>query len=303
MTGQQDGLLPLRLAAQAPATAEELSGEAAVLAAFRAGAARHRRRGLRVVPGAGLTAAAAVVALSMTGMTAAAYTSALPHEVQRTAHRIFHRIGVPAAREPHRAGARGGEATGWAGRPVVPAAGVVPVGTAVRVGLRWYDDRGPALVVVTLLTRTPGAAAWTAVGRAVLDRTGRASVTLPRVEHSLQLRWSLQEGSTTAVLGPVSELLARPTTATRLSRAGVVVRGAASLSLVTAPAQAGRLAVLERLVQGRWEVVADAPLDVRGRAVFRLDTRRSGSTTYRCVLPSGALFATATGSPVTLTVR
>src|SRR5690349_2854306 len=88
-------------AATAPATAEELSGEKAAVAAFTA----HRRRASRAArrqPARTRTAIVTVTTglalLSLTGTAVAARTGNLPQDAQQHAHRLFSALGVPAPR-------------------------------------------------------------------------------------------------------------------------------------------------------------------------------------------------------------
>jgi hypothetical protein len=81
-------------------TADELVTEDAALARFRSSARRPSRR----LPYARRAAlAAAAVAVTLVGSTAAAYAAVLPAPVQHVAHRFLDRIGVPGvhrARQP-----------------------------------------------------------------------------------------------------------------------------------------------------------------------------------------------------------
>ena len=95
------GLARLLDAARAPATAEELAGEEAVVAAYRA----HRRRAARTArrtrprTRAVLVPVTAGLALLILGTTAAAArTGNLPQPAQQHAHRLFSALGVPAPR-------------------------------------------------------------------------------------------------------------------------------------------------------------------------------------------------------------
>jgi hypothetical protein len=87
-------------AARAPATADELSGEKAAVAAFT----EHRRRAARAArhPARTRTAVATIAAglalLSATGTAVAARTGNLPQEAQQHAHRLFSALGIPAPR-------------------------------------------------------------------------------------------------------------------------------------------------------------------------------------------------------------
>lgn len=319
-----DDLSGLRRALTAPGTAEELSGEAAVLAAYRAARSRpgHRRAGLRVVSGLGMTAAASSLVLSMTAVTAAAYTANLPHEVQRAAHRLFHRIGVPAPErshhaaptdlaapdqpsEPAHAGTRRGPRT--SGQPaellrdgpvIQPARTLLRVGDPDRIGLTVgaaaSRDRQPARV--TLLVRTPGDLSWSAVARTSLDARGTATVTLSRVEHNLELRWSVARPLLQPVLSGIALVRAQPALALSPTRASAAPGSAVTLSVLTAPTQHGRVVTVQELVAGRWRDVGSAVVDRLGHAGIPLDTRQPGRHVYRGVLPADRLFAAVTAT-------
>ena len=95
------GLARLLDAARAPATAEELAGEKAAVAAYTA----HRRRAARTARRTGprtravLVPATTGLALLILGSTAAAArTGNLPEPAQQHAHRLFSALGVPAPR-------------------------------------------------------------------------------------------------------------------------------------------------------------------------------------------------------------
>jgi hypothetical protein len=101
-----DGDLPaldaILQAASAPATAEELKGEKAAVAAFtahRRSAARAARRPARTRT-AIVSFATGLALLALGGTAAAARTGNLPQEAQQHAHRLFSALGVPAPRTP-----------------------------------------------------------------------------------------------------------------------------------------------------------------------------------------------------------
>lgn len=87
---------PVVQALDAPATEQELMGEAQAVAAFREAnpAPVRRRSGAR----AAVSGTAAVFALALSGGVAAAYTNEFPTSVQQDLHDTFKSIGVPA---PH----------------------------------------------------------------------------------------------------------------------------------------------------------------------------------------------------------
>ncbi|GIJ52426.1 hypothetical protein Val02_93120 [Virgisporangium aliadipatigenens] len=100
-TDDPDGLAALLADARGPARPDELTGEAAALAAFRhahaahepaplaAGEPRHRRRLALALTGA-------AAALLLGGTAYAAGTGRLPDGLQRTAHDLLSGVGVPA---------------------------------------------------------------------------------------------------------------------------------------------------------------------------------------------------------------
>ncbi len=115
-------------AARAPATADELSGERAAVAAFTA----HRRRAARAARRHRARTRTAIVAVTTgvaflsAGTAVAARTGNLPEEAQRHAHRLFSALGVPAPRT-------GGSSPSTARAPLVAA-------------LSWCDSwQGPGL--------------------------------------------------------------------------------------------------------------------------------------------------------------
>jgi hypothetical protein len=319
-----DDLSGLRRALTAPGTPEELRAEAAVLAAYRGVTSRpgHGRTGLRLVSGLGMTAAASSLVLSMTAVTAAAYTANLPHAVQHAAHRLFHRIGVPApershhaapadlaapqeSAEPAHAGTR--QATSTSGLPaearrdgplIRPARTLLRVGDPDRIGLTLgaaaSRDRRPARV--TLLARTPGALSWSAVAQTSLDSRGTATVTLSRVEHNLELRWSVARPQLRPLLSSIALVRAQPSLALSPTRASAARGSTVTLSALTAPAQHGRVLTLQELAAGRWRDVGSAVVDHLGHASIPLDTRQPGRHVYRGLLPSDRLFAAVTAT-------
>ncbi len=121
------GLRHLLDAARAPATAQELRGEKAAVAAFAA----HRKRAARAarrnrmskVRTAVVPVAAALALLTFGGTALAARTGNLPQEAQQHAHRLFSALGVPAPR------------TGPVSPPTRPASTPSPAITA----LSWCD--------------------------------------------------------------------------------------------------------------------------------------------------------------------
>lgn len=127
VAGDHPGHAPLQKlldAARAPATADELSGEMAAVAAFSA----HRRRAARAarrparVRTAVVTIAAGLALLSLTGTAVAARTGNLPQGAQQHAHRLFSALGVPAPRT---------------GAPAKPAPSSAP--TPAITELTWCD--------------------------------------------------------------------------------------------------------------------------------------------------------------------
>jgi hypothetical protein len=161
---------------RAPATSEELEGEARALAAFRVAlcaaapapeppAARRRPRRRRVTVGA----MAAFASLSLASATsAAAATGALPNAAQRTAHAVLSAVGlhVPDAPARHRPVSR-------------PGIGAAATGDSTRTPGR--------VAAVTPPTRSPrllgGGGALTSVGSiAVHVPTGGATASAPTIQ-------------------------------------------------------------------------------------------------------------------------
>jgi hypothetical protein len=102
---QHRGLSDLLDAAKAPATAEELAGEQAAVAAFAAARERaappkgtDRVRVSRSARVAVVNAAAGLALLAIGGTAVAARTGNLPDGAQQHAHRLFSALGVPAPR-------------------------------------------------------------------------------------------------------------------------------------------------------------------------------------------------------------
>jgi hypothetical protein len=99
------GLAELLSAARAPASADELAGEEAAVAAF---AATHRRaaslerrsrvRMSRRATMAVVNSAAGLALIAVAGTAVAARTGNLPDGAQQHAHRLFSALGVPAPR-------------------------------------------------------------------------------------------------------------------------------------------------------------------------------------------------------------
>lgn len=87
----------LVVALQAPATAAELKGVDQAVALF---STRKPRSRLRLVTATGITSGAVIAVLATGVLAAAAGTAHLPDPVQRLAHRVLHRLGVP---KPHSA--------------------------------------------------------------------------------------------------------------------------------------------------------------------------------------------------------
>jgi hypothetical protein len=310
---------PLVRALAAPATAEELRGEEAAVLAYRAAMRRPRlrRRGLRVASGIGMTAAASSLLVPMTAVTAAAYSAALPHRVQRAAHQLFHRLGVPAPdREAHRqrralsglplgatAAVRPTDLTSRPGSAVLLVrvqATVVPVGHPEHVWLQLLGEL-PAGGRVTLEQRAPGSARWSRGQSFALTSTGQADVVLPPVAHALEVRGRLVQPGRASLVSATAVVRARPTvTVVRDDRAsGDSSRiGAACL---TDAGEAGRVMRLEELVAGHWHDVQQAVVTSGGRASFEPRTGdREGHVTLRCALAASALYDASGSFPFTL---
>ncbi|WGX98674.1 hypothetical protein [Nocardioides sp. L-11A] len=103
MNGEPDGLdefedSALVRALRAPGTPDELADEQRFVAAYRR-ARRSPAGGGRVIGRIGISGAALLAAVTLTGgVAAAAYTQRLPHSVQAIAHDAFGGVGVPPER-------------------------------------------------------------------------------------------------------------------------------------------------------------------------------------------------------------
>jgi len=128
---------PFVQALTSAATADELSGENAALAAFQSSTARRRRRVVRFL-GTGATSIA-LVGVVGGGVAAAAYTRSLPSPVQDFAHDVLGPIGIPAP-VPHKQhkGGTGDLATaaGPSAAPSPEVAGTAATATPVAAGHR-----------------------------------------------------------------------------------------------------------------------------------------------------------------------
>lgn len=113
---------PVVQALTGPGTPDELSGEAAALAAFRttSGSKPHRRFAARIGTGGAIVIAA--IALSG-GVAAAAYSNALPAPVQDFAHDVAGPLGIPAHLPSHHANVATGGVGGPTPRTSLPTAG------------------------------------------------------------------------------------------------------------------------------------------------------------------------------------
>lgn len=297
----------------APPTAQELVGQDEACQAFRAAQRHTIRRGLRVVSGTGMTVAASSIVLSMTVVTAAAYTAVLPHEMQHVAHRLLHRIGVPDPHEEHvaaRAVTVPPDHDTPTPKPVRAAsppppvllthlvAQLVVVGSDARVALITRNVATGATAI--LQTRSPDAREWTVTGRARVDAHHDAWTVIPRVPSSLELRWIVPD---MRAASPTVLLQARPQLAATPSSSTVSAGTTAVLNVLTSPDQRGRRVVLEKLIAGKWVELATVTLDGTGRASTPLETHHSEVDRLRFVLPGTSRYAPSASSVFTVTVR
>lgn len=287
------GTSELLRALTAAGSDRELQGEDAAVAAFRAavsgrGPRRHGR--LRLASGLGATLAASGLLLSATAVTAAAYTSTLPHAAQRTAHHLFHRLGVPGPPEPvTRGSAASSHPTGDPDDrsrasdhrvPRLPAArlelrvdaATAVVGQTVHASVRGSLHSG---VLVLLEARHPGELSWTVAGRQAA-RAGREVVlSTGPLAATVELRAVVEH---TGTVSAVVRVHVRP----RLSFDADPSRHA--LRVLTDAGERGRAVVLQELVGGSWEEVQQTAVDAHGAATFRLPPL-DGHELFRVVLP------------------
>lgn len=304
-------------------TARELRDEEAAVAAFRramAGPGSWRRGRLRLASGVGATAVASAFVLSATAVTAAAYTAALPHEAQRAAHHLLHRLGVPGPGESASHPAPAVAVQALPGRPVLQrgtaahrspgrersGAGrphlevrlsrlVVEVGQAVRVDVEEQGGLPPGGgAVVQVESRSPGTRAWSVLGRARVSADGVSALVLGRVEHALEVRAVLPVPDGAPLVSAPRELHVRPVLSLR---ADPSPSGPTGLTLQTDAAQRGRVVVLQEQVAGAWKDVLRAVVGADGSAAFRLPTGH-GQRLLRATLEGSPLFDPAVSGTV-----
>lgn len=303
----------------APPQEAELAGEQLARQAFRREFARQRarRRGIRVLSGTGATVAASSLVLSMTVVTAAAYTPVMPHGVRHAAHRLLHHIGLPAPDEDRTRVTQERPAATRPDRERSPAPQRPAPALRSHVVEPCVHEGGDARVLVvvsdlsgqvagggaaTLFAKTPGATRWVRAGRAAVDRHGTATLTLRHVPHDLLLRWVVSGlPGAQVVLSPVTTQHACPAIRVAPRPSTAPVGSQATLTVVSSSTQRGRPVTLQELLDGRWQSLRRAVLDGQGEATFLLGSPERRTLRLRCVLGRSALYAAASTKMITLT--
>ncbi|MDQ6522388.1 hypothetical protein RB608_02200 [Nocardioides sp. LHD-245] len=273
MSREPDGLdefeeSALVRALRAPGTLEELAGEERFVAAFRR-ARRSPVRGGRVIGRIGVSGAALLAAVTLTGgVAAAAYTQRLPHSVQAIAHDAFGGVGVPPERavatppEPRTARpAPEPSASEQAGARRSPSAARSP-----RAG----DRDSPA--VESSVETAPG----DAVDTAAPDPSGSASESAGTATDPTTDPTS-DTSSDTAPSGPSTTPPDPPVTvptsvSVTTSVRRVVTGGRASVTGLVLddgePVVGEQVDLFQRSAAGRWSEIASAVTGADGAATF-----------------------------------
>jgi hypothetical protein len=301
---------------------DELGGEGAALAMFRASRRPARRRMARWT--APRTVAAAVALALAGGFAAAAYTAALPSPVQHAAYHVLGIIGVPdhpvpagahprsapptlstgdgspsPLLSPSRSAGRGRSAgaTKLVGRlSLTAASGRIPAGRADAFAALAISSGGRAIrgVSLTLQQRPAGQATWRRAGRATTGPRGGAEL---RVRDLTRNAWFRLTGPGGAVSRPVLVTVV-PAVAVALA-SGPTAR----TDLLTVSCRfgdAGDAVVLQLRILGEWRSLRLGLLDGQHEVVFTVRVPRTVAWIYRVVLPATVAHGRAVSSRVTV---
>jgi hypothetical protein len=300
----------------ADATPDELTGEGAALAMFRAnrrpavpGAAGRSARGARgsrrQARRVGLMAAAATLAAAA-GFAVAAYTEALPAPLQQAAYHVLGFAGVPAAhhRAPSAASsgapgkARGhgsshepgrskpsaspapsgsGSATGQASLSIGVASGRIVAGTGDTFTGQLTDHAGGvAGASLSLLERQAGQMGWNLAGTATTGSNGSAAITASDLTVNAAFRLKGPDGA-----------LSRPVLVTVMPPVSAMISGStAKTGRITASsplAAPGNIVVLQILSGTHWKNLQMGRLNGASQAQFMVRSRLR-QRRYRVVL-------------------
>jgi hypothetical protein len=293
----------------ADGSADELASRPAALAMFRDSRRRPRRRFSFPVS----TAAAAVVVAA--GL-ASAYAALLPPPVQHLAYRILDGIGVPDAHHPS---ARPSAAkipsttsnsavsappvqtgsvqtgSGPTGTPtpsptqdLIPTQDLVLASAYTRVvaggddvlsGRLTAGGRAEPGVRVRLLEHVAGVPGWRYEGRAVTDREGDVTFTVPHLTSNASFRLADPKGVTSS---PVVVTVVPPVS---LDLAAGPKKGTDVLIAVAPFADPGDRVVLQELSGTVWRSIREHSLGQGHETSFTVRIPASGGVEYRVVLP------------------
>jgi hypothetical protein len=290
-------------------TQEELAGENAALAMFRANRRPVRHRRWRPARRAGLAAAA--VTLALAGGLTAAYASALPAPVQHAAYHVLGIIGVPdrsvSAAGQHPGGAPSPLRAGSGSRPAVsqppgrahrgrsPASAAPVTGhlslaaTSSQIAAGQADafsgllisGTGTAIrgVTISLYERAAGQASWRLEAQAVTGPDGR--VLLP-VRQLTSDAWFRLAGPRGAPVSATVQVTVVPRVTARL--AAGPEPGTDLLTFASRLANPGDAVVLEVRSAGAWRSVDAGRLGNDRKVDFTVRIPLIAELTYRAVL-------------------
>jgi hypothetical protein len=89
----------------------------------------------------------------------------------------------------------------------------------------------------------------------------------------------------------------------RLAASAALVRRGVRLTGGVAPAMAGRTVYLQRLVNGRWTMLAPMTLSTSSTFAITVSGTRKGSYAYRVWSPASSAYAQSVSRTVTLVVK
>jgi hypothetical protein len=323
---REPGLDQLIRALTADGYPQELAGRETALTAFRTAQSRpqpRRRARLNVRPtgSARLGAVAGAVALTLAGLTAAAYAQVLPAPVQRIAYSVFAPFGVPDSRSAapaqphasagsahrrstprhHSAPLRSAKGTARSTHPAIKGSTLTLAAARTQfpangwdsfAGRLTYDGRPEQGVRLVLLEQTAGSSSWQHEGSGVTGPRGRVRVGVPHLTQNASFELASPNG---AVVSPLISVTVIPHVS--LWR-GSAQPGINRLVAGSHFGDVGDAVVLEELVDGAWQTVASQPLDAAHQASFDLPEAKSAGHYYRALLPATSTHGASVSQPV-----
>ena len=324
---REPGLDQLIRALTADGYPQELAGRETALTAFRTAQSRpqpRRRARLNVRPtgSARLGAVAGAVALTLAGLTAAAYAQVLPAPVQRIANSVFAPFGVPDSRSAaparphasagsaahrrstprhHSAPLRSAKGTARSTHPAIKGSTLTLAAARTQfpangwdsfAGRLTYHGRPEQGVRLVLLEQTAGSSGWQHEGSGVTGPRGRVRVGVPHLTQNASFELASPNG---AVVSPLISVTVIPHVS--LWR-GSAQPGINRLVAGSHFGDVGDAVVLEELVDGAWQTVASQPLDSAHQASFDLPEAKSAGHYYRALLPATSTHGASVSQPV-----